>query len=371
MQIAELHDLNIHVLWITFFLSLLLGIIIHRTHFCTMGAVSDIVNMSDWTRMRQWGLAIGVAMIGFAILVYVGQIDLSAIVYSSKRWIWLSAVVGGLMFGFGMVIASGCGSKTLVRIGAGSLKSFIVLLVMGVSSFATLKGITAVIRVNTIDLVNLEMESGTSLGELLSSFTNISINLSTLVVGATLGLILIIWALRGIDFIETNNLLAGFGIGGLVVAMWWVTGHMSFVTEHPNTLEPFFTASNSGKAESFSFVAPAAFLLEWLLFFSDQNNVLKIGVVSLLGVVSGSYLHAIFSKTFRWEGFGGIEDIANHLVGGFLMGVGGVTAMGCTVGQGISGISTLNLTSFVALTFIICGGVLGIKYQAWRMDKLT
>jgi uncharacterized membrane protein YedE/YeeE len=153
MQASDLSALSAQVLWAAFILSALFGAIAQRTHFCTMGAVSDVVNMGDWTRMRQWGMAIGVAMIGFAVLAATGQIDPSKTLYASNRIAWLSAAVGGAMFGFGMVLASGCGSKTLVRIGGGSLKSVVVFVVMGVAGFATLKGMTAVLRVNTVDRV--------------------------------------------------------------------------------------------------------------------------------------------------------------------------------------------------------------------------
>jgi uncharacterized membrane protein YedE/YeeE len=123
MQAPELATLNSQLLWLALCIGIGFGAIAQRTHFCTMGAVSDLVNMGDWTRMRQWALAAGFAMAGFGILVYTGRVDPAQVLYASNRWIWLSAIVGGGLFGFGMVLASGCGSKTLVRIGGGSLKS--------------------------------------------------------------------------------------------------------------------------------------------------------------------------------------------------------------------------------------------------------
>ena len=157
MQVSELNALSTQVLAAAFLLSLIFGVITQRTHFCTMGAVSDIVNMGDWTRMRQWGLAIGVAMGGFALLAYAGLIDASKTIHASNRWFWLSGAVGGALFGFGMVLASGCGSKTLVRVGSGNLKSLIVMVVLGLSAFATLKGITAVARVQYLDDVGIRL----------------------------------------------------------------------------------------------------------------------------------------------------------------------------------------------------------------------
>lgn len=370
MQSIDLATLNTQVLLATFFLSIIFGAITQRSHFCTMGAVSDIVNMGDWTRMRQWAFAVGVAMIGFGCLVYAGWVDPSRVIYASTRWIWFSAVLGGLFFGFGMVLSSGCGGKTLVRIGGGSLKSLVVLLVMGLSAFATLKGVTAVLRVTYIDPVAVDFSVGTSLPQWATAWFGLEPALAALVLGILIGGSLLVWALLGSEFRAARNVMPGLVIGGVVVAMWWVTGSMGFVAEHPETLEEVFVATSTGRVEALSFVAPTAYTLEWLIFFSDKNRVLTTGVVSVFGVVVGSWLYALLFKTFRWEGFGGTEDLANHLTGAVLMGIGGVTAMGCTVGQGLSGISTLNATSFVAVVSIIAGAVAGLHYQVWRLSRL-
>lgn len=370
MQLTDLVHLNAQVLWATFLLSALFGATTQRSHFCTMGAVSDIVNMGDWVRMRQWALAIGIAMVGFGCLVYAGLVDPRRIIYASTRWIWLSALLGGLMFGFGMVLSSGCGSKTLVRVGGGSLKSLVVLVVMGVAAFATLKGITAVLRVSYIDTVFVDFPVGTSLTQWVSAFLGLDPAFAALVMGLGAGGLFVLWAMVGTEFRTVSNVVPGLLIGGVVVSMWWVTGSLAFVSEHPETLEEVFVATSTGRSEALSFVAPAAYTLEWLIFFSDKNQVLTTGVVSVVGVVTGSWVYAVFSKTFRWEGFGGTEDLANHLVGGVLMGVGGVIAMGCTVGQGLSGISTLNVTSFVAVASIIGGAVAGLRYQIARLNRL-
>jgi uncharacterized protein len=369
MQISELAGLNTQVLWAAFLLSAGFGAIAQRTHFCTMGAVSDIVNMGDWTRMRQWGLAIGVAMIGFATLGYMGLIDPTKTLHASTRFIWLSAATGGAMFGFGMVLASGCGSKTLVRIGGGSLKSLVVFFVMGVAAFATLKGITAVLRVATVDRVAVDMPNGVSLWQWVAALSGVKPSLALLGAGLAVGGVLSLWAVLKKGFVSVENLLAGLGLGLVVAAMWWVSGSLGYVAEHPETLQEAFLATNSGRAEALSFVAPMAYTLDWLMFFSDKSKVLTMGVVSVVGVVVGSAICAVFTRTFRWEGFGGVEDVGNHLVGAILMGVGGVTAMGCTVGQGLSGISTLSANSFVAVAGIIAGAVLALKYQIWRLDR--
>jgi len=369
MDISTLQTLNSQVLWAAFLLSALFGVIAQRTHFCTMGAVSDIVSMGDWTRMRVWALAAGVALIGFAGLAATGLIDPTKTLYVSNRFLWLSALVGGTMFGFGMVLASGCGSKTLIRVGSGNLKSLVVFIVMGLAAFATLKGITAVLRVNTVDSVAIDFATPATLGQWLANVSGLPPATAALVLGLALGLGFMVWAVAGRDFLTFDNLLAGLGIGAIITALWWVSGSFGFVPEHPETLEAVFLATNSGRAEAMSFVSPVAFSLDWLMFFSDKSKVLTLGIVSVVGVVVGSAVYALTTRSFRWEGFGGTEDTANHIVGAVLMGVGGVAAMGCTIGQGLSGISTLSATSFVALAAILLGAVGGLKYQIWRLES--
>lgn len=370
MQITELTSLNTQVLWVGFFLSMAFGAIAQRTHFCTMGAISDVVNMGDWTRMRQWAMAIGVAIAGFAILVYSGSVDPTKTLYASSRIIWLSALSGGALFGFGMVLASGCGSKTLVRIGGGSLKSLIVFIVMGLSAFATLKGVSAVARVSTVDKVGVDLAQSASIPQLASTLMGTPYGSTAMVLGLLVGAALILFSALHKEFRNLDNWLAGLGIGLIVTAMWWVSGSLAHVAEHPETLQEAYLATNSGRAEALSFVSPAAYTLDWLMFFSDKSKVLTLGVVAVFGVVVGSAISALISGTFRWEGFGGTEDVANHLLGATLMGIGGVTAMGCTVGQGLSGISTLSINSVIAVVAIVVGAVLAFRYQVWRLDRI-
>jgi hypothetical protein len=149
-----------------------------------------------------------------------------------------------------------------------------------------------------------------------------------------------------------------------------VSGRLGYVAEDPNTLEEVFLATNSKRMEAMSMVAPIGYLLDWLMFYSDTSKLLSLGIVSVLGVVVGAAVVALLERSFRWEGFGSVEDTANHLVGAVLMGVGGVTAMGCTIGQGLSGVSTLSLGSFLALVGIGAGAVAALRYQVWRMEKM-
>lgn len=369
MQEAQLPGLAATTLWAAFALAAVFGAIAQRTHFCTMGAVADIVNMGDWTRMRMWLLAIAVAIIGFNAMVAAGWVEARHSLYAGPRLIWLSNLVGGLMFGFGMVLGSGCGSKTLVRIGGGSLKSLLVFCVLGLAAYATLRGITAVLRVATVDTVAATLPVGQDLPSLLAQAAAWPVRGVALGLGLLFGGALLAFVLRRPEGRAADTLLGGLSIGAVIVAVWWLSGRWGHLAEHPLTLEEAFIATNSQRMESFSFVAPIAYTLDWLIMFSDKSKLLTIGIVSTAGVVLGSAAVALATRTFRWEGFGGTEDTANHIAGAALMGVGGVTAVGCTIGQGISGISTLALGSFIALAAIIAGAVAALRYQIWRLGR--
>ncbi|MCB2021050.1 MAG: YeeE/YedE family protein [Burkholderiaceae bacterium] len=352
-----------------FVLAAAFGAIAQRTHFCTMGAVSDIVVMGDWTRMRMWLLAIGVAMVGFNAMVWLGWVDPASSLYGGTRFMWLSALVGGAMFGFGMVFASGCASKTLVRVGGGNLKALVVAIVLGLSAIATLKGLPAVARVASVDTVYVNLPAQQDLPSLAAHAFGAPRAVIALALGALMGGGLIAWALARPEGRRGETLLAGFGIGAIVVAVWWLSGVLGFVAEDPNTLEPAFLATNSRRMESLSFVAPVGYALDWLMVFSDASNRLTLGIVAVAGMVAGSAAQALASGHFRWEAFRGVQDTADHLLGAMLMGIGGVTALGCTIGQGISGVSTLGLTSFVALAAILAGAVGALRLQAWRIER--
>jgi hypothetical protein len=230
--------------------------------------------------------------------------------------------------------------------------------VMGISAFASMKGITAVLRANTVDTVFVDMPAGANLSAL--GIPNL---------GYILGVVLVLWVLRHKDFWTFDSLLAGLGVGGLVVAMWWVSGHLGFVQEHPQTLDSVYLGTNSGRIEALNFVAPVAYTLDWLMFYSDATKVLTTGVAAVSGVIVGSAVSALQSHTFRWEGFANPRDLGQHLLGSVLMGVGGVTAMGCTIGQGLSGISTLSLNAVIAVAAIVLGAVVSLRQQAARLER--
>ena len=371
LQESDLSGLVAQVLAASFALAVVFGAIAQRTHFCTMGAVADIVNMGDWGRMRMWLMAIGVAMLGFNGMVAAGWVQAGQSVYAAPRVIWLSNLLGGLLFGFGMVLASGCGSKTLVRIGGGSLKSLVVFFVLAVASYATLRGITAVARVAIVDAVSFTLPVGQDLPSLLAHLSGVAKPTLALLLGALIGGALLVFALAHPDGRRADALLGGLGLGAVIVGVWWVTGRLGHLQEHPATLEEVWLATNTQRMESLTFVAPIAYTVDWLILFSDKSKTLTVGIVAVAGVVLGSAVVALATRSFRWEGFAGTEDTANHLVGAVLMGVGGVTAMGCTIGQGLSGLSTLALGSFIAFGAIVAGAVLALRYQMWRLERMA
>jgi len=367
---AELPALVHGVLWAGLALGAFFGAVAQRTHFCTMGAVADIVNMGDWARMSMWLVAIATGMLGFNALVGAGLVQARHSIYASAEWLPLSHAAGGALFGFGMVLASGCGSKTLVRIGGGSLKALVVFAVLALAAYATMRGVFAVARVSTVDAMVVPLPAGQDLPSLLARAGWGPARMLAPALAVALALAVAVFVARRPEGRRLDTWLGGFGIGAAVVGGWWVTGHLGHLTEHPVTLEETFAGTQGGRMESLTFVAPMAYTVDWLILFSDKSKVLTFGIVTTVGVVLGSAAVALAQRTFRWEGFASTEDTANHLVGAVLMGIGGVTALGCTVGQGLTGLSTLALGSFVAFGGIVAGAVAALRYQMWRLERL-
>ncbi len=370
----DVAQLNWLVPLLAFALAVVFGAVAQQFNFCTMGAVSDVVNFGDWRRMRMWLLAIAVAIAGTAALAGAGLIDVSKSIYTGAKVSWLSHLVGGVLFGFGMTLASGCGSKTLIRIGGGNLKSLVVLVIMGIAAYMTLRGAFAPMRAFVLDPVQIDV------GRIGAATSD----LGSLAAGAGLGGAAKLWlpylvALATAAFVFANRdfreargmIFAGVVIGAVVVGGWYVSGHIGFVAEDPATLEEKFVRTNTGRMESFSLVAPAAFLLELLMLWTDTTRVVTFGIAGALGIVAGAAAAALANRSFRWEGFASTEDLVNHIVGGILMGFGGVTALGCTIGQGISGLSTLAVGSFLAFFAICFGSALAMKYQMWRLERMA
>lgn len=332
---------------------LVFGATSQRTNFCTMGAISDMVNLDDYRRFRAWLLAIAVATAGSEALDLTGAVDLGRSIYLTPALGWLGAVVGGLLFGFGMTLAGGCGVRTLVRLGAGNLKSLVVVLVLGVFAYMTLRGLLAVPRTAFIEPTNLDLtRSGLAtqgIPEMLSAVTGLPPRALRGGLTAVVVLALLAYCFKDAAFRRSPaDIVAGIVIGLLVPAGWIVTGVVGNDPFEPTPLA------------SYTFVAPIGDSLMYLMAFTGAT--INFGIAGVGGVILGAFAAAIASRSFRIESFTNADDLLRHVSGAATMGTGGVLALGCTIGQGITGVSTLAAGSVLALLSIIAGGVYGIKY---------
>ncbi len=375
-------DLYTQALIWFFILSFIFGAVANKANFCTMGAVSDWINIGDLNRLRSWLLSIAIAVIGVGLLEFYDMIDMALTSsndtsnppYRTPTFVWLRNLVGGLMFGIGMTISSGCGNKSLVRLGEGNLKSLVVLLIMAFaaslmlfSSFdfwVFLQWMTPV----SIDFTELDISSQ-DLGSVLAGMAGVEPGpLNLFIPALLLGGAILAWVLRSSDFRSNRELLpAGLIIGAIVITGWYITAgpmgialleELEFMDERPY----------AAGVQSLSFIAPTAHTAQYV--YQDFSPVfLSIGVVTVLGVIAGSFLYTLIFRTVRIEWFVGWKDFSMHAIGAILMGIGGVLAMGCTIGQGISGVSTMALGSFLTIVSIISGSAATMKYQYYLMMR--
>ena len=356
-----------------FVIAFVFGFVGAKANFCTMGAISDVVNMGHWGRLRMWLLAVAVAIVGASVLSYSGAVDLSASVTQRPMLPWLSLLVGGFAFGVGMTLAGGCANRNLIRAGGGSVRSLVVLTFSAIAAYMTLKGLFGRWRASLLDPVNINLgERGwadQSLATALSRAAGIEHGAALAGVAFVVAAALLVFVFKDGRF-RANRLQvgAGFVLGLLVVAGWYLSGHIGH-GENPETLETVYFATNTRTIESLSFIAPLAFSLELLMLWTDASLRVTFGIASVVGVVAGSAAHALTSGTFRWEGFASVQDLRNQLGGAVLMGFGGVTALGCTIGQGMSGLSTLAIGSFIATGAIVAGSVATLKYILWKAER--
>jgi hypothetical protein len=356
-----------------FVIAFVFGLVAAKSNFCTMGALADIVNMGHWGRMRMWLLAVAVAIAGTAALSATGQVDLAKSVAQRPNLPWLSLVVGGLLFGIGMTLAGGCANKNLVRVGGGSLRSLVVLTFVAIASYMTLKGLFGQWRASWLDPVRIDLGArgwaDQGLDTALAQAFGLEPKAALALAAGALVLALLAFVFKDPRFRGNGGQIgAGIALGLLVVAGWYVTGHLGY-GENPETLETVFFATNTRTLESLSFVAPLAYSLELLLLWTDASLHLSFGIASVLGVIAGSLAYALAAGKFRWEGFASVADLRTQLVGGVLMGFGGVTALGCTIGQGVSGVSTLAIGSFLAIGAIAAGSVATLKWMLWQAER--
>jgi len=375
------------LLWGAFVIALLMGMVVNKTNFCTMGAVSDLVNMGDTGRIRAWLFAIALAVLGVALLEYVGLVEASGTFppYRAGNLVWAENILGGLMFGVGMTLASGCGNKTLIRIGGGNLKSVVVLSIIALIAYFMVnpfpgsdQTLMSVLFYDWIRPLAFDLGESQDLGYLVAG----EAAAGRLVIGISFGLILLAFVLKSADFRgNRDNILGGLVVGLAVLGAWYLSSAVGVATDDGAlSLSGYYEEwdmladSEEGKpaqgrplaAQSYTFINPMGQALGFAAG-GFERALLTFGVVAVFGVVLGSLFWALISRSFRIEWFNSTQDAANHIVGAVLMGFGGTLAMGCTVGQAITGVSTLAVGSILTFAAIFLGSALTMKVQYYKL----
>lgn len=365
----DVASLTRQVLWGAALLGVLLGAVLQRSHFCTMGAISDYLLFREGTRLRQWVFTVVLAALGFALMHAWGWLEPQDTVYASARVPWASMLLGGWLFGVGMVLASGCPTKNLVRLGGGSLKALLVLLVMAISALATLRGLPGQWRVRHLDPWTVSPPEGAFVSGLWGRWFDWPPGWASVVTALLLALLALVWLGRDRAFWRQGAAASSVAVALVLLALWWLSGVWGFVPEHPATLERAFVATGSGRPEGMSFTAPVAQWLDAWMYAADGGKRITLGMALVPGVLAGAALAAWRAGQWRWEGFSHTSDLARHMVGALLMGFGGVSAMGCTFGQGITGVSTLNWGSVLAVLAMVAGAVSALRLQWWLASR--
>ena len=376
-------------LWAIFSIALVLGVVASKTNFCTMGAISDWVNIGDTSRFRAWLLAIAVALLGVVALEPAGLVNAGAAFppYRSGQLIWAENLLGGILFGVGMTLASGCGNKCLIRIGGGNIKSVLVFLVIAVIAYFMVnpfpgsdQTLFTVLFYDWIRPLAVDVGASQDLGTLVAGSENAA--QARTIIGGVLGVVLLVIVFKSADFRGSfDNVFGGLVVGLAVLAAWYVTSNAIIdVDGEQYGLQAyaqqwdFLAESDAGKPadtrplapQSFTFINPMGQMAGYTAA-GFQYAYLTFGVMAVFGVVLGSLLWSVVSRSFRFEWFASFRDFFNHLFGATLMGFGGVLALGCTIGQGITGISTLALGSFIAFGGIVLGSALTMKIQYYKL----
>ena len=354
-------------------LGFILGFVVTKTNFCTMGAVSDWVNIGDLSRFKSWMLAAAIAILGVAILNFLSFFDIndSRIPYRNSLLAWPRYIIGGLMFGIGMTYASGCGNKVLIRVGGGNLKSLVVLIVAGIMAYVmTRTDFYGIIFHSWMNPISLDLAQigilDQSLPTIISSIFSINNSADfNLILGIIVSSIMIFMIFKSGKFIQNfDNVFSGIIVGLVIVMAWLLTGGVTgqeWIEANDFLDDPLPSVG----MQSFTFINPMG---ETLIFAGNAANLyyLTFGVTALLSVITGAFVYSILSNNFIIEWFLSKQDFIRHIIGAVLIGVGGVLAMGCTIGQGVTGISTLAIGSFITLIFIILGAAITMKVEFYN-----
>jgi uncharacterized membrane protein YedE/YeeE len=366
-------DITTTLLIYTSILGFILGYVVNKTNFCTMGAVSDLVNIGDSSRFKAWLLAIATAIVGVTLLEYMSIVDIdeSRIPYRNSVFFWPRYILGGIMFGIGMTLASGCGNKILIRIGGGNIKSIFVLIVAGLMALLMTRtdfyGLLFHSWMNPIspDLAKLGI-SDQSIQTMFSSITGIESNnmIITILVPAIISILLLKYIFSSYSKLSSDNILSGIVVGLVVTFAWLISGGelgQAWIENNDFLDTPYPSVG----VQSFTFINPMGELLIYSSSVFD-SFYLTFGVTALISTVCGSFIYALISNNLRLEWFANKHDFYRHLLGAVLIGIGGVLSLGCTIGQGVTGVSTLALGSIITLISIIFGASLMMKIEYYR-----
>ncbi|WP_024512171.1 YeeE/YedE family protein [Bradyrhizobium sp. ARR65] len=336
-------------------IGLIYGAIGLASGFCLMSSLRGWWAKGDTRLVRTYALAIAVAIAATQTLAAYGLVDLGKSIYLQPTFSGPLMFFGGLLFGYGMVMANGCPSRALILLGRGNLRSFVVVVLVGISAEVTLKGLIAPMRIAALQ-VSQSTVTVTSLPAWLSS-VGLHGAPARIVAAAAIGAAFLIFAFAHRPFRRAPDQIgAGIMIGLLVAAGWFATGYLGADEFNPVPIT------------SLTFIAPIADALQYVML--STGLTLNFGIATVAGVFAGSVATALVTGRFRLEGFSSPRHMLRSAGGAVLMGAGGAMALGCSVGQGLTGLSTLALASFIAVAGILAGTAAGLR-GALRVRPLT
>jgi uncharacterized protein len=322
--------------------------------FCLMSSMRGYLADGDGRLVRTYALAIAVAMAASQFLAGSGTVDLGRSIYLQQSFSAPVLFLGGLLFGYGMVLSNGCGSRALVLLGCGNLRSFVVVIVLAIAAQMTLKGLIAPARIALVQASQATV-SANSLPALLSTL-GLGENASRALAAALIVAALIFFAFAHTAFRRSpGQIAAGIVVGLLIAGGWFATGYLGADDFNPVPVT------------SLTFVAPIADALQYAML--STGLTLNFGIATVAGVLAGSLVTALATGRFHLEGYVSPRHMLRSAVGAALMGIGGVLAFGCSIGQGLTGLSTLALASFVAVAGILLGTTAGLR-GALRVQPL-
>jgi len=319
-----------------------LGLSARLGNFCTLGALEMAAYGSDQRRLRMWGIVLAVSITGTFLGVTSGHVDLMTTIYHQIQWNPLASIVGGLIFGYGMALAGNCGFGALVRFGGGDLRSLVVVVVMGIFGFVALSGPLAPLRVGLFDQVlAIEQQGITATVEAVTG-------IPALVTALGIALGFLIWALAyGPLRRSPSDVIWGAVAGLAVVWSFWATSWI------------YAESFGEVQVEGLSFTAPVGRTLIYLMTSTAGGLNFSVGAVS--GVMAGALAGSLWRGRFQWEACDDPRELGRQVAGAALMGIGGVIALGCSVGQGVSAFATLAWSAPVTLAAISAGALLGLR----------